>query len=735
MRFLLKTFFTLATLAVLAVGAVAFLVPRELIRDQAIDLVKQHTGRDLTVDGKTSFAFFPSIGVELGGVALSSPPDMAGGPILRMKSLTLSLKLLPLLTRSVEVERFVLERPIFDLRLDRRGRRNWDFSRKKASARSPAGGDRRAAHRRPAFLRAQAGGLGGGMVQNIRLGTVRIIDGVVLYADAKKGTSQRLDGVNVALSQDDLDAPLEAEGDLVWRREKVAFKGQMGSPAALTRGGPSAVTISATSKLGKAGFGGRAVLGDAFSAEGDINGETASVRDLADWAGSPLVPGKGFGGAMLKGHIKYSQDILTFTKTKMTLDGMNGQGKGSVSLKGAKPYIRAALAVDKLDLNVYLGPGGTPHRPRARTLPPPETPTPTSKPGAKPKPGQSLTDFIEQLNKKPKPEVRAWSRRALSFAELKAVDADVNLNTGALLYDKIKVGQSAVTAKLKGGVLTANLTRIQLYGGSGTGRITLNGARAVPALGGALDLKGVSALPLLSDAMAFDWISGSANLALNLSGSGRTEDELVRTLRGNGSIRFANGAIEGINIPAMVRGFKQGQIDGWKKQEREKTDFSSLSGTFTMQNGVASNNDLNLVGPLVRMTGAGTVHVPGESVDFSLTPRLVGSLEGQGSQQQLGGLVIPVRVHGSWSRPKVKPDLKKIIENPDIAVDAVEKIGKAVKGLKGKKVTGKDVEAILQGVLGGGQQPQQGDPAAGGEPQPQPQIDAEDLLKQLFKKK
>ncbi|MDH3581451.1 MAG: AsmA family protein, partial [Hyphomicrobiales bacterium] len=373
MRFLLKTFFTLATLVVLLLGAATFLVPRDLIRDQAVQLVKQQTGRDLTIGGETSFAFYPSLGVEMEDVALSGPPGMAGGPLLRIGSLTLSLKLLPLLTRSVEVERFVLERPIFDLRVDGQGRRNWDFSRKNAAA-GPRGRTIPgvAASTTPTFARAQAGGLGAGAVQNIRLGTVRIIDGVVLYADAKKGTSQRLDAVNVALTQGDLDAPLNAEGDLVWKREKVAFKGQMGSPTALTRGGPTAVSFSATSKLGKTGFNGRAVLGDAFSAGGDLTGETPSVRDLTDWAGNPLGPGKGFGPATLKGHIGYEREVLTFTKTKLTLDGMNGQGRGSVSLKGAKPYIRAAFAVDRLDLNAYVGPGGAPHRARARTLPPPE---------------------------------------------------------------------------------------------------------------------------------------------------------------------------------------------------------------------------------------------------------------------------------------------------------------------------------------------------------------------------
>jgi AsmA protein len=280
-------------------------------------------------------------------------------------------------------------------------------------------------------------------------------------------------------------------------------------------------------------------------------------------------------------------------------------------------------------------------------------------------------------------------------------------------------------------VLTANLTKLQLYGGSGTGRITLNGARPVPALAGTLDLKGVSALPFLKDAMDFKYISGSANLAFNLGGSGRTEQELVRTLRGNGNIRFSNGAIEGINIPAMIRGFREGRIGDWRSSAREKTDFSSFSGTFTMQNGIATNNDLNLIGPLIRMSGTGTVNVPGESLDYSLTPRLVASLQGQGATQQLDGLIIPVRVHGPWAKPKVKPDLKKILENPEAAAKAVEKIGEAVKGLKGKDGGG-GVNELLRGVLGGGQQQQGTAPAQQGQQQPQQQVNPEQLLKQFL---
>lgn len=744
MRFLLKSVFTLATLAVLAFGAIAFLVPRDIVRDQAIALVKQQTGRDLTVKGETSFAFYPSVGVALSDVTLSNPPEMGGGAMLHMDSLTLNLKLLPLISRSVEVERFLLVRPVFDLQVDAKGRRNWDFAKKQAAAPAPVQGQQRAAKDAPAFMQAQAGGLGGGLIQDVRLGTIRIKDGVVLYSNALDGARHRVDAVNMTLQQDDLEKPLSASGDLVWRREKVSFQGQIGSLTALLRGGSSAVSMALNSALAKSDFKGRLALAKTVSAEGDLTGETKSIRALADWTGSAMGPGKGLGPAKVAGHLKFQGQVLSFSKTNFTLDGMKGQGNGTVTLKGKKPYIRAAIAVDRLDLNIYTGPGKAVGLPPRSLKPPPARAKPQARPKMVPKPkeGQSLTDFIDDLNKgQKKPEVRAWSQRAIDFAGLRAVNADINFNTGAILYQQIKTGAGAVSASLKSGVLTANLNRLALYKGSGTGRITLNGARSVPALAVALDLKGVSTLPILRDAMKFKWISGRANLAVNLSGSGRTERQLVATLNGNGKLQFRDGAIEGINIPAMVRGLKQGRFAGWKTNQREKTDFSSLSGTFTMRNGVATNSDLNLVGPLIRLTGKGQVNVPAESIDYQLTPRLVASLQGQGGgKQQLEGIVIPVRVHGAWANPKVKPDLKRIMENPELTRDTIEKAGKMIKELKGKKIRGKDVEKILQGVLGGGQQPQAA-PAQPGQPaqaQPQPQqqqIDPEELLKKFFKKR
>lgn len=730
MRFLLKVVFSLIIFVVFVFGALTWLVPTETVRDQITAIVKDQTGRELTVGGETSFSFYPNIGVRLGDVALSNPPGVEGGPLVRMKALELGLKLTPLVTGDVEVQRFVLEGPVFDLRVDATGRKNWEFKklgglldgRTKTAATAPA----------PRYARAQTAG-GVSMLRDVRLGDVRIEDGTVIFTDEISGIQEQLSSINVTVAMERLSEPLSATGDLVWQGEKIDFDGQVNAVAELTGDKGTPVKVTLKSGLVAGTFDGEARLGDAPVVVGALDMDTPSVRDLAYWLGSD-VPVGGFGKAKIKGDVRATDQKITFKKAQLTLDGMTGEGEASVLLTGQKPYIQAAMAFDRIDLNPFLN--AKPGKAKRRTSRVRKT-TSTAVKGTQPRPDSddSLTDFIEKLNKedtgRPAKQVRGWSQTAFDFGGLAAVDADVNLTTRQLLYRKIKVGRSAVTANLKRGVLTADLNDMRLYEGRGTGRLKLNGVSQVPQLAIRLNLERVQALPILKDAMKFDWLSGRADLAVALAGAGRSESELVRSLQGNGNLSFTDGAIEGINIPKMVRGLKRGQFSGWKRLASEKTDFSSLTGTFTMKKGVATNPDLRLIGPLVRLAAAGTVALPQERVDYNVEPRIVASLEGQGTDDGKSGLLLPFRVHGHWDRPKVTPDLKRLLENPDQAIDTVKKLGDAVKKLKKNKNFGNVLQNFL-GQQGNQQQPADGNPTGTTQDQPQAQS-PQDALRQLFR--
>ena len=727
-RFVIRAALALILIAILGVAALAFLVPEDTVREQVTSLVKQKTGRDLTIGGDISITWFPNIGVRLADVRVSNPPGMKQGDTLRVDALTVDLKLLPLISRRVEVDRFVLTKPVFNLVADAQGRKNWEIEKKSASRADES----RQKQIAPRIASAQTSAAGTPVVEDIRLGTVKIVDGAVNFVDERAGTRQNIKALNVSVVQPRLSDPLHAQGDLIWREKKISFNTHVGSVPALLRNQASPVRLDLTVPDGKVNFDGKLLARPEVSVSGKMSASTPSLRALAQWMDNPLPPGGGLGAASIAGQARYEGKILSFTKAQLGVDGMKGTGQASIRLAGAKPLVTASLSLDKLDLNPYLQyrAGTTKSGPKAAPVGGQSEPA-ASGPAPKPKSGQSLTDFIKKLDKTgetqegSRPQVRGWSQRAFDFGGLRAVDANVKLTTGAIFYKDIDTSQSALTISLKNGILTADLTKLALYSGAGTGRITLNSAREVPAMAAAFNLKGISALPLLKDASKFDWISGRANIELKLSGAGRSQEAMVQDLQGSGRFSFTDGAIEGINIPAMVRGLKQGEIDGWKRADRAKTDFSQLSASFVVQKGIAYNKDLSLIGPLVRMTGEGNVDLGREQLDYAALPRIVANLQGQGAvDDPKRGLAVPVRITGPWGDPKIVPDLERLMNDPELAQETVEKVGKVIEKLKNKE----DVNKLLKGLLGGGNQE-----APDGAPQQGEQDKPEDILKKLFR--
>src|SRR5262249_33492189 len=161
------------------------------------------------------------------------------------------------------------------------------------------------------------------------------------------------------------------------------------------------------------------------------------------------------------------------------------------------------------------------------------------------------------------------------------------------------------------GRLAADLSKMQLYDGSGKGTLKLDGSGAVPALDSAFTLDKVQAEPLLKDAMDLDRFSGSANGDMTIQSQGKSQKELIGNLGGKGSIRFAKGAIKGINIGALPGAVKTAlptpaslanMLVDAKSQSNETTQFAELTGTYTITKGVLDNKDMKLDGPLVHAT-------------------------------------------------------------------------------------------------------------------------------------
>ena len=100
------------------------------------------------------------------------------------------------------------------------------------------------------------------------------------------------------------------------------------------------------------------------------------------------------------------------------------------------------------------------------------------------------------------------------------------------------------------------------------------------------------------------------------------------------------------------------------------------------------------MGPLLRLTGAGTVNLGQRQIEATLRPRVVSALSGQAAGQsggqtagqgaggELSGLELPFKIKGPWEKPSITPDMDGLLKNPG-AADAIREVTRQLQQGKG----------------------------------------------------
>jgi AsmA protein len=654
-------------LVIVAALVAPFFVPTDTYKQQIAQQVKAATGRDLAIKGDIGFSLLPNIELKVNDVAFANAPGAATKDMATFKSLLVRLKLMPLLSGNVEVDSFVLVEPIISLEVDKSGQPNWQFQT--AEAAKPAEiGKTPAAPAKPAEPAADPMQT----LAKLKLGDIRLEKGRISYADARSGDKQVLDNVNVTLSFPDIQSALALNGNVTWRGKVVTLKTKVDKPSQLVVGKASPVTLSVDSEPVKLSFAGSLTNSQPPQAGGDLKLDVPSVRELARWTGNPLqMKGTGFGPLNIAGKLAMAGDKISFSGATLAFDAIRGKGDFAVATGGKVPTITAKLDLEKLDVNPYLG------EPQDNAAAPKD-----GKGGAGGGAGQTAA----------KPAQQGWSTEPIDVSALRTVNADLSLSAGGIVYQKIQIGKSALKVTLNGGKLDANLTEMALYNGTGKAQIIVEGSGAVPSINQTIHLAQNDSFPLLRDAADMKRLEGKANATYKITGHGKSQKEIVQSLNGDGSVKFVDGAIRGVNIAAMVRNVSTAFLKSGF-DESQKTDFAELGGTFTIKNGLFETKDLAMQAPLLRLTAAGTSDLPARTMKFRIEPKLVGSIKGQGGDADKAGLVVPVIVEGPWDAPSFKPDLMGALQaGPDGLLKNPKDLKKGLEeGVKG----------LLPGAKGG----------------------------------
>lgn len=494
-------------------------------------------------------------------------------------------------------------------------------------------------------------------------GTVTLADGTVtgIGAAALTGDARtdRIEAINVTATITELTKPVSVAGSARWNGEVFDLSATT-DVRGLISGSTASLAARAASQRVTGGFDGTVSLKGVGS--GKVSLETPSLTGLVRWLGQQPAWQSGFEAFAVSGVLKMQDKAIAFEDAAIRLDDTRGKGSGRVVF-GAVPQINAQLDLEKLDLNPYLGAAAS---------------------GA----ARQQAAAVDA----------GWSDAPIDFSALRAINAKLTVSAGEFVYKDIKAGRLSLAAVIEKGRLTADMPTFSLYGGTGSGTVTVDASSATPTQRLRFGLQGLDAYPFLRDAAGFERIEGSADVSIDVSASGASQRAIVSGVSGKAAFEFSDGAIRGINVAKMVRSLTSGTLSGWQQGQAEKTDFASLGASFEIENGKAVNRDLNLVGPLVRMTGSGEVNLPAQTLAFRVEPQVVASLEGQGGKQDLQGLGVPVLITGPWSKPSIYPDIAGILQNPAAAYEQLRALGGGLFKLPEAGKTAAPVAAIVDDI-------------------------------------
>jgi len=590
-------------LLVVAALAAPMLIPASAYKARIEAEASRALGREVTLGEDLSFRLFPRAAFHVSDLVVANAEGMSAPYLLSVGSADIGVRLLPLFGGEVEIDRFVLDQPDIRLETNAEGEGNWTLGDGAAPTEAPEDSDEARE------------------LNDLRLGDVRVVDGRVSYKDGVSGAEYLAEDVDVTVGLESLVSPLTVAGSAVFQGAPATVDLRLDTPAALQRGETAALDFSASLPDTNASADLDVVSSESLRYEGTVDLRSDDLRALAALFDAPIEAEQGFERLAVSGALSGDDAGATFEDAKVVFDDIAGAGRLRIGWAGPRPTASGALALDALDLRPYM-PAAPEDDPEA-AFPP-------------------------------------WSDEPIDFSGLKAADVDFELETGAILLPTMKIDESALTLTIENGLMTADLTKFALYGGSGGGRLRVDARQGTPALDAVFDLAGLDAAPFAADAMNVSRISGVGDLKLDAAMRGASQADWVESLDGEASFSVKDGAIKGANLGKIVRslsnlsaGLNQAALAGALSEaqgESAETDFTDFTAALTAADGVLTAQELALVGPYVRLTGGGTVNLPAQRVDLKLRPLVSAEAEAE------SGRTIPLALAGDFASPKLTLD-------------------------------------------------------------------------------
>lgn len=617
-------------------------------KDEIRDLARSKAGLELDIRGDIGWSLFPWLGLELHDTTLASA-NTPQQPLADLRMLGLSVRVMPLLRREVQMSDITLNGLNLTLTRDENGTGNWEGIGQPPQEQGQPTTE-------PATTTAETDtqprpGKASRPMQ-LDIDSLTVKDARVTYQDAQSGQHLSAEGIELTTGaiREGESIPLKLNAffgsNKPVMRARTELQGSLRFDNKLQRYQLEDLRLSGEAS-------GEPLQGKTlnFSAQGQLLADLAA--DVAEWNSLKFTANQLRGLGELKASNLQDQptvsgklsiasfnlrefldslgqqlpamaDSSTLSKAEL-ITGLNAT-TNSLSLEGltlklddstftgqlgisdlAKQALRVDLKGDRLDLDRYLPPPAKEEAAQAR-----QSEVTASETAAI---GSGTTPLPE------KPTQQAWSEASvLPIATLRTLDTRINLAIGSLTAMKLPLDNFSLKARTSGGLLTLESLNSGLYNGRVEASASLDVRPDIPQLSTQTRIAHVPAERLLQSQGEQVVIKGLLNLDSNIRTQGNSQKAWIDNLNGKVGFVLDNGILVDANLEQQLcRAIATLNRKPLTSEPRARdTAFRELKGNLTLRNGVASNPDLKVSIPGLTVNGNGDVDLRVLGMDYRI---------------------------------------------------------------------------------------------------------------------
>jgi AsmA protein len=617
-------------------------------KDEIRQIARDKAHIELTLNGDIGWSLFPWLGLELHEASVATLVKPAE-PFADLQMLGLSVRVLPLLRREVQMSDVRVEGLNLRLNRDKDGHGNWeDIGKVPAPAGStpPATTPGQPASEAPVAVEKPP--------QPIRLDidSLTVNNARVEYNDEKTGKQFSAESIQLSTGpvHDSTNIPVKATAFLGTNqpvlRVRTELTGELRIERALQRykfedlklsgelaGDPlqgKTMTFAAQGQLlldkaaNVAEWTGIKISANQLRALGELKandldktpqitgGISIAQFDLAKFVDSigqklPAMAEGSLSKVELVSRVAATPTSVAFDNINLKLDDSSFSGRIAVE-DFAKQSLRAILKADTFNADRYLPPKSEKAASATQTR--------------QAEVASTEADAMAGAGSTPlpdKPSKTAWStERLLPVERLAKLDIDADLTFGQLTLDKLPIQNAALKATGQGGLLTLSNLSGELYNGGFAANGTLDVRPDAPVLNLQTKLNRVPVEKILESQGKNPPVKGLVTLTSNVTGSGNSQQALIDTLNGNASFVINNGVLLNANLEQQLcKGIATLNRKTLSGEPRGKdTPFQELKGNLTFRNGIASNPDLKVRIPGMTVNGDGDIDLRVLGMDY-----------------------------------------------------------------------------------------------------------------------